>query len=141
MELRNPQIFSEKLTGVPHYKFELHVSKGTKKGINTCLIRLDQGTEYIRKNWNSFIKEHTSEELLEIQERKYPLTTPQEENTRLEIFKQQQLEEGAREQNLTFLEGLKIKSQVQSDMSEELLKLQEKKLELETLERIQKQQK
>ncbi len=114
LQIRNEDSFSHPTTGTPLIRFECYAKKGTKKGLSTVFIRLDQGIKHIKENWNLKIKEHTPLELFK-DDRSYPLTTPQDENTRLQVFMQHEEQEGAKESDLRRLDSLKIRRMPQQE--------------------------
>lgn len=140
VQIKNTTTFPEKKTGVPFFLFECHAKEGTKAGINICLTRLDKGVDHIKNNWLGNIKEHISFESYDRKEHKYPYAVPEDENTRIEVFKQQQIEDGTREQQLVYLEGLRLAKQTPSppEISPELIELHREKQQLEMIEKINK---
>lgn len=121
--------FAHPLTGVPHIEFEVVAKEGTRRGINFVIIRLDEGLEKIKNNWNAYISPHTTNEMHRYNNRQTPLTTAQDENARLHYAL---LVDGFNKEDMDQLEKFKVKEKpMPTELSEEELEKLNRKKELE----------
>lgn len=115
VQIKNTYAWNHKKTGIPFFMFELHSDFGLKSGINTCLVRLDLGMDWIKENWSSIIMENTPRSLFNLDERNFPLDTPQSEEARINDFRLNEMNEGATSSELKHIDRILPQFEKQSN--------------------------
>lgn len=62
-------------TSESFFLFEIECNAGSKRGIHTALIRLDEGEDYIRNNWFENFEDNCPIELFKLRRDEYPITS------------------------------------------------------------------
>jgi hypothetical protein len=137
LDIQNEWEFFDKNTGNKFTSFEALATIGTKRGLNIVLFRSDLGEPHITNNWNSHIVEHKSWENFVFPKDK-PISSPQDEQMRIEMRKIQLLEEGYSASELQSLDQMKPQQKQQPQEDDELIQIQK---EAQMIENTRKREK
>ena len=139
LQLKDKKRWTDATTGVPFYAIEIHSTNGLYAGISTLVLRMDSGLDYLKKNMFSNITSFMPLQMFKL-DSKMPLSTPQDENLRVELHKDVLAQEGARERELKYLDAFKVKNvqPVVSDISEEEKEQMIQRMKIENAEKMRK---
>jgi hypothetical protein len=82
---------------------EMTIREGDRRGVHVMVIRLDQGEEWIRKNWNMRMRDNTPFNMFRLENQKYPLTSARDFQERAISRRIELAEEGYSEEELNRL--------------------------------------
>lgn len=83
VKIMNETSFSSRETGDNYVIFEVLCNSGLKRGLNVFCVKTDAGEDWIRQNWNWRVREKIDLNRYKLDERNYPLNTPQSNQERL----------------------------------------------------------